>query len=79
MTDLLQIIPARWRHAVYGVRALLGLIIGCVLVGYTAVGETLPVWLVITLAVLAYLGIPVDGVARANVSPDAPERRSILP
>ena len=44
------------------------LVVGATQVAVTSLGLTNPDWLVATLAVLGYLGVPVAGLAVANTS-----------
>ncbi len=69
-TDLGVIVTsARVRRMIYGVYVLLVIAVGAVQVGFAAVEAGQPDWLVATLAVLAYLGIPVGTLAVANTTP----------
>lgn len=56
----------RARKAIYGAYVLLLLAAGATQVGFAAASVGQPVWLTSALAVLAYLGIPVGGLAAAN-------------
>lgn len=60
------ITSARVRKAIYGsyVLALVGA--GATQVAYASLELSAPTWLVASVAVLAYLGIPVGGIAAAN-------------
>ncbi len=60
------ITSARARKAIYGsyVLALVGA--GATQVAYASLELSAPSWLVASVAVLAYLGIPVGGIAAAN-------------
>ena len=60
------ITSAKARKAIYGsyVIALVGA--GATQVAYAALDTSSPSWLVASIAVLAYLGIPVGGLAAAN-------------
>ena len=57
---------AKARKAIYGsyVLALVGA--GAAQVAYASLELSSPSWLVASIAVLAYLGIPVGGLAAAN-------------
>lgn len=57
---------ARARKLIYGAYVLLLLAAGGAQVGFSAAELGQPVWLTSALAVLAYLGIPVGGLAAAN-------------
>lgn len=60
---------AKARAAIYGAYVLIGLVIGALQVGFAAIaGVDQPDWLTISLAVYAYLGIPVGGLAAVNSS-----------
>lgn len=56
----------RARSVIYGVFVVLLVIAGAATAGYAVVGP-LPQWLIIANVVLGYLGIPVGGLAIANV------------
>ena len=60
------ITSARTRKIIYGsyVLALVGA--GATQVAYASLELSAPSWLVASVAVLAYLGIPVGGIAAAN-------------
>lgn len=58
---------AKARAAIYGAYVIAGLLIGGIQVAFAAVaGVEQPTWLTVALAVYAYLGIPVGGLAAAN-------------
>lgn len=59
---------AKLRKQIYGAYVLLLLLAGATQVGFAAVSAGQPQWLVAVLAVLAYLGIPVGGLAAANTA-----------
>lgn len=54
------------RKVVYSSYIVLLVIAGAIQVAYAAIQLGQPVWLVAALAVLAYLGIPVGGLALVN-------------
>ena len=54
------------RKSVYGGYAAAMTVFGAAQVGFAAVAAAQPDWLTVSLAVLAYLGIPVGGLALAN-------------
>jgi hypothetical protein len=56
------------RRFVYSTYVLALLVVGATQVALTSLGITNPDWLVATLAVLGYLGVPVAGLAVANTS-----------
>jgi hypothetical protein len=67
-----QALPSTVRRIVYLAFALVSLIAGGLQVGYSAAELGQPVWLTVTLAVLAYVGIAVGFLAAGNTP--APER-----
>jgi hypothetical protein len=56
------------RRFIYSAYVLALLVVGASQVALTSLGITNPDWLVATLAVLGYLGVPVAGLAVANTS-----------
>ncbi|GAA3947744.1 hypothetical protein [Microbacterium soli] len=73
------ITSARARRTIYAVYVLGIIIIGAVQVGFAAAQVGQPDWLTVALAVAAYLGVPVGGLAAANaVTVSAPSRDQIL-
>lgn len=56
----------RARRLIYALYVLLLVAAGAMQVAFAALEAGQPDWLVATLAVLAYLGIPVGGLAAAN-------------
>ena len=56
------------RRFIYSTYVLALLVVGATQVAITSLGMTNPDWLVATLAVLGYLGVPVAGLAVANTS-----------
>ena len=56
------------RRFIYSAYVLALLVVGATQVALTSLGITNPDWLVATLAVLGYLGVPVAGLAVANTS-----------
>ena len=56
------------RRFIYSTYVLALLVVGATQVALTSLGITNPDWLVATLAVLGYLGVPVAGLAVANTS-----------
>lgn len=65
-------IPDRYRTYVYAVYATVGLILGSVAVGYSAAQMGQPVWLIVALAVYAYIGGSIGYTAATHV-PAAPD------
>lgn len=59
---------ARARKAIYGTYVIGIVILGATQVGFAAISAGQPDWLTVALAVAAYLGIPVGGLAAANTS-----------
>ena len=59
------------RRFIYSTYVLALLVVGATQVALTSLGVTNPDWLVATLAVLGYLGVPVAGLAVANTSKKA--------
>lgn len=57
------------RRLIYGAYIIALVVVGAIQVGYAAVTAANPDWLIVSVAVLAYLGIPVAGLAAANTSP----------
>lgn len=62
------ITSSRVRQLIYSVYVLTLVLASAIQVGYSALHVGPPSWLVVTIAVLAYLGIPVGGLAVANTS-----------
>ncbi len=60
------------RKVIYGVYVVLIVIAGGIQVAFAAVSTDQPTWLTAGLAVLAYLGVPIGGLALANTSTAAP-------
>jgi len=56
------------RRFIYSTYVLALLVVGATQVALTSLSITNPDWLVATLAVLGYLGVPVAGLAVANTS-----------
>lgn len=59
---------AQARKAIYGTYVIGIVILGATQVGFAAISAGQPDWLTVALAVAAYLGIPVGGLAAANTS-----------
>lgn len=61
------------RKRIYGAYIILLIVAGAAQVAYAAIQLSQPSWLIAALAVLAYLGIPVGGLALVNSpAPTAP-------
>ena len=56
------------RKAIYSVYVIALVVVGALQVAFATLEGPAPQWLTITLAVLAYLGVPVGGLALANTS-----------
>lgn len=56
------------RRFIYSTYVIALLVVGATQVALTSLGSPNPDWLVATLAVLGYLGVPVAGLAVANTS-----------
>jgi hypothetical protein len=70
--NLGTIIPnASWRRLIYAVYVIALIVAGACQVGFAALELAQPQWLTASLAVLAYLGIPVGGLAIANTPTSA--------
>ena len=54
------------RKVIYSAYVIALVLVGAAQVAYAAVSVATPSWLTIALAVLAYLGVPVGGLALAN-------------
>lgn len=66
---LRDILPAAQRKAVYALYVVIGVLIGALQVGYTAVpGADQPTWLTVALAVYAYVGVAVGATAASNTT-----------
>lgn len=69
---------ARVRKIIYSAYVIAIVVIGAIQVGFAAISVGQPEWLTVALAVAAYLGVPVAGLAVANTSTDvgsaAPDR-----
>lgn len=59
---------ARVRKAIYAAYVVAIILIGAIQVGHAAIRAAQPEWLTVALAVAAYLGVPVGGLAAANTS-----------
>ena len=64
------------RKAIYGVYVIALVGVGALQVAFATIDGPTPQWLTISLAVLAYLGVPVGGLALANTS-NAPANPTI--
>ncbi len=54
------------RKIIYSAYVVAGVLLGAAQVGFAAVNGGQPEWLTISLAILAYLSIPVGGLALVN-------------
>lgn len=66
MNPLANLIPAHIRSYLYIAYAVLGLGLGGTQVGYSAADAGQPTWLVVALAVFAFVGTGLGFVASAN-------------
>lgn len=71
---LIDILNPQTRKTVYAAYALIGLIVGCIQVGFGSVNASTPNWLKITLAIYAFLGTAIGATAASNVAEPAPRR-----
>ncbi len=67
-TNVLVLLPARARQVLYVLFGLVGLADGSALVAFAAAGVTLPVWLIVATAVIAYLTVPFSSLAAMNTA-----------
>ena len=72
-------LPPHVRAAIYWCYGLAGVVLGSCDVGLRAVGEGQPRWLVIALAVYAYLGLAVGLVAATNTPIPPPLADAYIP
>lgn len=64
---LYDLIPATQRKRVYAIFGLIGLILGAIVVGWTAVKHgDIPDWVTISVVVYNFLGVPFGALAAAN-------------
>ena len=56
------------RKLIYTIYVIAGVIIGATQVAFAATASGQPDWLTVALAVLAYLSIPIGGLALVNVN-----------
>ncbi|RUQ23524.1 hypothetical protein [Kocuria sp. HSID16901] len=64
--NFVEAIPANVRKTIYLVYGFLGVAIGAIQVGYSSAGYEPPVWLIVTLAVYAFLGTAFGFTAFTN-------------
>lgn len=69
---------ARVRKIIYSAYVVAIVIIGAIQVGFAAISAGQPEWLTVALAVAAYLGVPVGGLAVANTSTSEPVRPVVM-
>lgn len=60
------------RQIIYGIYIIAVIIAGAIQVGYASIRLGQPDWLTAALAVLAYLGAPIGGLAIVNAGTRAP-------
>ncbi|OJU39673.1 MAG: hypothetical protein BGN97_00185 [Microbacterium sp. 69-10] len=81
-TDLGKVITsATVRKVIYTVYVVGIVFLGAIQVGFAATDAGTPAWLTVALAVAAYLGVPVAGLAAVNATAPAvsgPSRDQIL-
>lgn len=58
----------RARKTIYAVYVVAIILIGAIQIGFASLSAAQPDWLTVALAVTAYLGVPVGGLAAANTS-----------
>ncbi len=69
---LKDIIPTAWRQRVYVAYALIVVLEGALQVGYATIAHEMPVWLLVALAVTAYLGAAIGAMAASNPTQPVP-------
>ncbi|MEP7091205.1 MAG: hypothetical protein ABI776_13990 [Nocardioidaceae bacterium] len=57
------------RKSAYAVYAAIGLLVGCIQVGYGSLDAATPAWLKVTLAIYAFIGTAIGATAASNVKP----------
>lgn len=68
-TPLTGILPPRTRAIIYSIYVVVGLVIGGIQVGFAAVPDaSVPNWVTIALAVYAYIGVALGGLAASNTN-----------
>ena len=72
-------LPPRVRAVIYQVYAGLGLLVGATQVGYSAADLGQPVWLVVVLAVYAFLGLGLGITAASNTDVTPPLYEAPVP
>jgi hypothetical protein len=72
---LTDVLTPKARKLVYGIYAVLGLLIGAIQVGYGAASVSTPTWLKVALAVFAFVGTGIGAAAGSNV-PSTTESRA---
>jgi len=63
MTD---VVPGRYRKLLYALYSVTGVVVGSLTVAFDAAGALQPQWLVVTVAVYAYLGGVFGSLAGGN-------------
>jgi hypothetical protein len=67
IADLNTVLPVRARRVVYCIYGILGVAVSATQVGYAAVPDGVqPIWLTVTVAVVAFLAAPVTALAVTN-------------
>jgi len=59
------------RKIIYSVYGILAFVVAAIQVGFSAAAAGQPVWLTVTLAVVAFIGTAVGGLAVANTGTPA--------
>jgi hypothetical protein len=54
------------RKAIYATYVIALVLAGAIQIGFATLGGEQPAWVLVTVAVLGYLGVPVGGLALAN-------------
>jgi hypothetical protein len=70
VNPLIGIVPAPYRKTAYSIFALIGVVLGAIQVGYGAASAHQPTWLVVALAVYAFVGGGLGLTAASNVQPE---------
>ena len=65
---LKDILPPKLRKPIYAIYAIVGFIVGCIQVGFSAAEMGHPVWLTVAWAVYGFSGSAIGVVASANTN-----------
>lgn len=63
---LKDILPPTLRKPIYAIYAIVGFVVGCIQVGFSAAEVGHPVWLTVAWAVYGFSGSAIGVVASAN-------------